>query len=177
MGNLGQNLVGKASQDHLEPPPPPCPSRPGGDAGERGPSGFSSRNLTIIIPKTQFRGHLLQEAFFTSLYSQSWPPLLPTTGQGLLCLQAVPDGAPPPPLAREPLVHLYDRAECTELVGQRPGGWRGEGNGVKHQCTHSALCREQRKRVLPVMTTGGSQVPALPRTPSPTAGNTEARSV
>lgn len=47
--------------------------------------GFPSRSLTVIIPKTQLREHLLREAFPNSLYSQSWPPLRPTTDQGRLC--------------------------------------------------------------------------------------------
>ena len=106
---------------------------------------FFSRNFTIIIPKTQLRGPLLREPFPKSLSSQSWPPLLPTTGQGLLCPpgsagwcipSSASEEAPGPPVQ-------------TGLSGE--GGGRGlldKGRAVgrvsemKDQRTRSDPCRK-----------------------------------
>lgn len=104
-----------------------------------------------MTPKTQFRGHLLQEVFLNPLYSRSSTPLVPASSQGLLlpALEGTGQCTPPPQGAPDPSLH---RPVFTEVTGQ-PGR---RGIGVKDQCGHSALYRGWRREALPGMATRGS---------------------
>lgn len=114
-------------------------SRPGGDTGKGELSGFSPRNVTIIIPEIQLRLHLLQEVFLNSLCSPSdlvFPPLARVPSVSLHRWCGVMHSLLSQ-LGSSLLIHHGGQGLAQRLLDQAwLGGCTGEGAGGKRAFSH-----------------------------------------